>query len=84
MRKSSLYPHSPIKSRLTIQRQLILNILKKDYSHPTAENVYAKVKEKMPRVSLATIYRNLHFLVQINMAREITCFLIPNTSILQV
>lgn len=62
---------TPLKNRITPQRQLILGILKKDYSHPTADEIYDKVKKKMPRISLATVYRNLHFLVQINQAREI-------------
>jgi Fe2+ or Zn2+ uptake regulation protein len=72
MRKSSLYTHSSIKSRLTIQRQLILNILKKDFSHPNAEEIYKKVKKKLPKISIATVYRNLHFLNKMNLVREIT------------
>jgi len=75
MRKSLLYPHSSQKTRLTIQRQLILDILKKDFTHPTAEKIYAKVKKKLPKISLATVYRNLNFLTKMNLAREI---IVPN------
>lgn len=62
---------TPLKNRLTKQRQLILDILEEDYTHPTADEVYAKVKIIIPNISLATVYRNLNFLVKINRAREI-------------
>lgn len=71
MRKSTLYTYSSAKSRLTRQRQLILDILKKDFSHPSAEDIYAKVRQKLPKISLATVYRNLNFLVNMGLAREI-------------
>ncbi len=61
----------PHKRRLTKQRQVILNILRVDYSHPNAEQVYIKVKEKLPRISLATVYRNLHFLVKMGLIKEL-------------
>lgn len=61
----------PQTRRLTKQRQLILDILKKDYSHPTAEQVYNQVRKKLPRISLATIYRNLNFLVKLGLIKEL-------------
>lgn len=45
--------------RLTQQRKIILEELQKVYSHPTAEEIYEMVKPRLPRISLATIYRNL-------------------------
>lgn len=44
------------------QRDRIYAILRKTRSHPTAEWVFEKVRETMPRVSLGTVYRNLHVL----------------------
>ena len=61
----------PLKARLTKQRQLILDIIQVDYAHPTAEDIYQKVKKVIANISLATVYRNLHFLVINNLAREI-------------
>lgn len=42
------------------QRELILNTLKENVVHPTAEYLYGKIKEKDPKISLATLYRNLN------------------------
>jgi Fur family ferric uptake transcriptional regulator len=48
---------SNIKS--TKQRELILNQLCKMHSHPTAEELYLKLKTRMPNLGLCTVYRNL-------------------------
>lgn len=45
--------------RLTSQKEFILEYLKSTKSHPTAEQVFEKVKKKLPRISLGTVYRNL-------------------------
>ena len=50
------------KTRLTRQRMLILKELRKVTSHPTAEELYGMVRERMPRISLGTVYRNLELL----------------------
>jgi Fur family ferric uptake transcriptional regulator len=50
------------KLRITKQRQLILEELKKVVTHPTADELYRMVRERMPRVSLGTVYRNLETL----------------------
>jgi len=51
--------------RSTIQRRVILEELGKVRTHPTAAEVYALVRRRLPRVSLGTVYRNLE-----NMAQE--------------
>lgn len=48
-------------SRNTIQRKLVLNVVKNSY-HPTAENVYKAIKADYPDISLGTVYRNLSLL----------------------
>jgi len=48
--------------RLTYQRQVILDILRATKLHPTAEMVYATARERIPSISLGTVYRNLSFL----------------------
>lgn len=42
---------------------MIWETIKNDDSHPTADQVYAKVRENLPNVSLGTVYRNLQKLV---------------------
>lgn len=48
--------------RLSKQRKVILEELKKVTSHPTADEVYDMVRKIIPRISLGTVYRNLEFL----------------------
>jgi len=45
--------------RMTSQREIILEELKKLKSHPTADELYMVVKKRLPRISIATVYRNL-------------------------
>jgi Fur family peroxide stress response transcriptional regulator len=48
--------------RVTNQRLAILNTLRADSTHPTAEEVFRKVRRLLPHVSFGTVYRNLNFL----------------------
>ena len=48
--------------RNTKQKQVILESLRSVSTHPTAELLHQLVKQKLPHISLATIYRNLNFL----------------------
>lgn len=41
------------------QRELILNSLKNRTDHPTAEKLYLDLKNEMPELGIATVYRNL-------------------------
>ncbi len=50
--------------RMTRQRRIILEELQADDSHPTADQLYLAVRDKLPRISLATVYRNLDLLVR--------------------
>lgn len=49
--------------RMTEQRRLILEVLRSTTSHPTADWIYERVREKLPSISLGTVYRNLRSLV---------------------
>ncbi len=51
-----------INRRLTPQRKVILEYLQSVKTHPTAEEVYKVVKKQFPKITLATVYRNLHVL----------------------
>jgi len=48
--------------RTTKQRQLVLETLKNNTVHPTAEFIYNKLKAEYPEISLGTVYRNLSVL----------------------
>ena len=48
--------------RFSSQREEIINILSKKSYHPKASEVYKEVKKNMPRISRATVYRNLETL----------------------
>ncbi|MEG0512241.1 MAG: transcriptional repressor [Clostridia bacterium] len=48
--------------RSTPQRRLVLSLLEGNYSHPTADEVYEMARVKEPRISRATVYRNLNLL----------------------
>jgi Fur family ferric uptake transcriptional regulator len=50
------------QTRMTKQRAIILEALRSVTSHPTADDVYRMVREKLPRISLGTVYRNLELL----------------------
>ena len=51
------------KPRNTKQLQVVWEAIKDDNSHPTADQVYDRVRERLPHVSLGTVYRNLQKLV---------------------
>jgi len=53
-----------IKHRNTKQRKIILSELKSVTSHPTADQIFQMVQKKMPEIGLATVYRNLDYLVK--------------------
>ena len=47
------------------QRDAILSDLQKRYDHPTAEMVFASIREVLPNISLGTVYRNLALLTEL-------------------
>jgi Fur family peroxide stress response transcriptional regulator len=48
-----------ILERNTRQKSLIINVLKSRHDHPTADMLYSAVREIMPEIGIATVYRNL-------------------------
>ena len=57
--------------RMTNQREIILKELRKSREHLTADELYERVKKKMPRISLATVYRNLEILSEAGMIAKL-------------
>jgi Fe2+ or Zn2+ uptake regulation protein len=57
---------------LTQQRMAVYEYLQSVEHHPTAEEVYLAVKPKLPKISLATVYKNLEALVACSAASKLT------------
>lgn len=57
--------------RATPQREVVFNVLLKKRDHPTADEVYARVRHEMPTISLATVYNCLETLVQCHLVRAV-------------
>ena len=47
---------------MTRQRKVILEELRKVFTHPSADEIYEVVRKRLPRISLGTVYRNLEIL----------------------
>jgi Fur family peroxide stress response transcriptional regulator len=46
------------------QREAIISFLKMRKDHPTADVIYQNVRKQYPKISLATVYRNLSVLTE--------------------
>lgn len=57
--------------RMTRQRQEIYRILIEQRDHPTANEVFMRAKERLPNLSLATVYSCLEALVQHGIIRQV-------------
>jgi Fur family transcriptional regulator, peroxide stress response regulator len=58
--------------RYTAQRAAVFDYLATVKSHPTAEEVYRAVRRRLPRISLATVYKALEALVEAHLAAKLT------------
>lgn len=61
-----------VKERITSQKQIILDYLRGVTNHPTAEEVYDKVSQHLPRISKGTVYRILNNLKKKGEIQEIS------------
>ncbi len=50
--------------RRSVQRQKIYECIRKTASHPTARDVYDRLKKETPSLSLGNTYRNIKILVE--------------------
>jgi Fur family ferric uptake transcriptional regulator len=53
--------------RMTHQREIILQELQTSREHLAADELYERVKKRLPRISLATVYRNLEILTKVGL-----------------
>lgn len=57
--------------RATPQREIVYQVLQERRDHPTADEIFARVKAKMPTISLATVYNCLETLVQCELVKQV-------------
>ncbi len=57
--------------RNTRQRQVILEELQRLDSHPTVAALYEIVRNRLPRISLGTVYRNLELLARMGIIKKL-------------
>ena len=57
---------------VTKQRAVILEVIRSDMCHHTADEIFALAKEKLPGISRATVYNNLKVLESEKLIRRIT------------
>ncbi len=70
--------------RITPQREYIIKLFLEDKTHPTAEDIFNKIKKIFPSVSFSTVYSTLNTLIDIGAARLVKvdtdrAFFDPNT-----
>lgn len=59
------------KLKLTPQRIAVYKYLKSTKSHPSAEVIYKAIQEEYPTMSLATVYKALKTLAEVDLVQEI-------------
>ena len=57
--------------RYSRQRERIYQAVHASQEHPSAQMVYDLLREELPRLSLGTVYRNLHQMAQEGMLQEL-------------
>ena len=55
------------------QRESIKSCLMSRKDHPTADAIYASIREEYPNISLGTVYRNLNLLVELGEIQKLRC-----------
>lgn len=58
--------------RFTAQRAAVYEVLGASKAHPTADEIFTSVREKMPDISLATVYKALEAFVGSGVAQKLT------------
>lgn len=57
--------------RVTNQRALIMEIIRQGEGHLDADEIYRRARERVPRLSLSTVYRTLQMLKKLDLVEEL-------------
>lgn len=61
-----------LQGRCTTQKLAIAAVLSETRDHPSASVIYERVRENLPNISLATVYRNLEAMVAAGFIRAVS------------
>jgi Fe2+ or Zn2+ uptake regulation protein len=64
--------------KLTRQRLEIIEVLSRDRSHPSARDIFHKVRQKVPSVSLSTVYYTLNLFKKDGAIKELEFYDMEN------
>lgn len=64
-------PVLPVDFRMTPQRTVVHDVVKMSHDHPTATEVFMRAKERVPAISLATVYNCLDTLVEHGLVKQV-------------
>lgn len=56
--------------KMTEQRRLVLRVLSESDDHPSVETVFKRARESDSSVSMATVYRTLHILSEMDLVQR--------------
>ena len=56
--------------RVTSQRSIILDIIRRSEPHLDADEIYRRARRREPRISLSTVYRNLQRFKELGLVEE--------------
>ena len=57
--------------RSTRQREVVYSVVGCAKDHPTADEIFVRSREKMPTISLATVYNCLETLLEVELIRQV-------------
>jgi Fur family peroxide stress response transcriptional regulator len=57
---------------VTHQRQVLYEVMQQMHGHPSPEDIYEQVRQRIPTISLATVYKNLNLFVESGVLREVS------------
>jgi len=57
---------------LTHQREIIYQAIISSKQHPSPELIFEQVRQQIPSISLATVYKNIHTFLEAGLLREVS------------
>ena len=59
------------KPKLTPQREAVFQVIQERDDHPTANDIFAAARRRLPGISYATVYNSLRYLNEAGLVHEI-------------
>ena len=58
--------------KLTPQREAVFQVIREREDHPTASDIFAAARRRLPGISYATVYNSLRYLKEAGLVHEIS------------